>query len=55
MRSRALRQLIEPFDPSVIHYACKTDPALAAVIEAWDRLPKAVRAGIVAMVEAALN
>jgi hypothetical protein len=30
-----------------------TDPDLAAVIEAWDRLPAAVRAGIVAMVRAA--
>jgi len=27
---------------------------LTAVIEAWDRLPEAVRAGIVAMVKAAL-
>jgi hypothetical protein len=26
---------------------------LAAVIDAWDRLPEAVRAGIVAMVKAA--
>ena len=30
-----------------------TDPDLAAVIEAWPRLPKAVRAGLVAMVRAA--
>jgi hypothetical protein len=29
------------------------DPDLAAVIDAWDRLPEAVRAGIVAMVKAA--
>jgi hypothetical protein len=28
-------------------------PGLAAVIEAWDRLPEAIRAGIVAMVNAA--
>jgi len=28
-------------------------PDLAAVIEAWPRLPEAVRAGIVAMVKAA--
>ena len=32
---------------------CKMDPDLAAVIEAWDRLPEAIRAGIVAMVKAA--
>jgi hypothetical protein len=29
------------------------DPDLKAVVEAWDRLPEAVRAGIVAMVKAA--
>jgi hypothetical protein len=29
------------------------DADLAAVIEAWDRLPEAIRAGIVAMVKAA--
>jgi hypothetical protein len=33
--------------------AAQTDPDLAAVIDAWDRLPEAVRAGIVAMVKAA--
>jgi hypothetical protein len=31
----------------------QTDPGLTAVIDAWDRLPEAVRAGIVAMVKAA--
>jgi hypothetical protein len=29
------------------------DAELAAVVEAWDRLPEAIRAGIVAMVKAA--
>jgi hypothetical protein len=29
------------------------DPDLAILIEAWDRLPEAFRAGIVAMVKAA--
>jgi hypothetical protein len=33
--------------------AASDDPDLAAVIAAWDRLPEAVRAGIVAMVRAA--
>jgi hypothetical protein len=28
------------------------DPDLATVVNAWDRLPEAVRAGIVAMVKA---
>jgi hypothetical protein len=35
----------------LIHDTCQTDPDLATVIDAWDRLPEAVRAGIVAMVE----
>jgi hypothetical protein len=30
-----------------------TDPALKEVVAVWDRLPEAVRAGIVAMVKAA--
>jgi hypothetical protein len=30
------------------------DPALTVVIEAWDRLPEAIRAGILAMVKAAI-
>jgi hypothetical protein len=33
--------------------AASNDPDLAAVIDAWDRLPEAIRAGIVAMVKAA--
>jgi len=33
--------------------ALMDDPELAAVIDAWDRLPEAVRAGIVAMVKVA--
>jgi hypothetical protein len=33
----------------------QTEPDLAAVIDAWDRLPEAVRAGIVAMVKAAVR
>ncbi|HZW33277.1 MAG TPA: hypothetical protein VFF52_21345 [Isosphaeraceae bacterium] len=39
--------------PSLIHDNCQTDSDLAAVIDAWGRLPEAVRAGIVAMVKAA--
>jgi hypothetical protein len=31
---------------------CQTDPDLTTVVDAWDRLPEAVRAGIVAMVRA---
>jgi hypothetical protein len=31
----------------------QTEPDLATVVDAWDRLPEAVKAGIVAMVKAA--
>jgi len=31
--------------------ACQPDPELSAVVEAWDRLPEAVRARIVGRVE----
>ena len=45
-------------NPPVSHHiptdTCPSDPDLAAVVNAWDRLPEAVRAGIVAMVKAAL-
>jgi hypothetical protein len=37
----------------VIHDTRQTDPDLAVIIDAWDRLPEAVKAGIVAMVKAA--
>jgi len=43
--------------PSLAHHlptgSCRTNPELAIVIENWDTLPNAVRAGIVAMVKAA--
>ncbi len=42
--------------PSVSHPiptdTCKTDPDLAAVVDAWPTLPEAIRAGILAMVKA---
>jgi len=31
---------------------CQTDPGLAAVIDAWDRLPNAVGASILMLVKA---
>jgi len=31
---------------------CKTDPDLAAVVDAWPDLPEAVKTGILAMVKA---
>jgi hypothetical protein len=33
--------------------ACQIDPDLVAVIEAWNELPKAVRASIMMLVQAA--
>jgi hypothetical protein len=36
----------------LLHDTCQTDPDLATVVNARDRLPEAVRAGIVAMVKA---
>jgi len=35
--------------------AVTNDPALAAVVDAWPELPEALKAGIVAMVKAALG
>jgi hypothetical protein len=42
-----------PVDPPVIHDTCQNAPDLAAVMAAWPELPEAVRAGILAMVQAA--
>jgi hypothetical protein len=42
-----------PQPSTVVGGRTETDPDLAAVVAAWDRLPEAVRAGIVAMVRAA--
>jgi hypothetical protein len=39
--------------PKALPEAIPADPDLAAVIDAWDRLPAALKAGIVAMVKAA--
>jgi hypothetical protein len=39
--------------PTDICLTTPLDPDLAVVVDAWDRLPHAVRAGIVAMVQAA--
>jgi hypothetical protein len=39
--------------PDLRRDTCQTDPDLAAVVDAWDRLPEAVKAGIVAMIRAA--
>ena len=52
-----LRDVSLPDGPSeghdLAHDACQTDPDLALVHAASDRLPEAVRAGMVAMVKAA--
>jgi len=49
---------IRPYDepektlPTGLPIFSDNDPDLAAVVEAWDRLPEPIRAGIVAMVRA---
>jgi len=51
--------LTETPDPGSTKYATKTapdtlaDPALGAVVKAWPTLPEPVKAGILAMIEAA--
>jgi hypothetical protein len=44
-----------PVDPVLIHDNRQSDPDLdlAAVAEAWPKLPEAIKAGILAMVKAA--
>jgi hypothetical protein len=37
----------------LIHDVCQTDPELARIVDAWPTLPDALKAGILAMVEAA--
>ena len=37
---------------SCLAFLAEKMPDLAAVVEAWDRLPEAVKAGILAMVKA---
>jgi hypothetical protein len=39
----------------LLHDACQTDPELAWIVDAWPSLPEAIKAGILAMVEAASN
>ncbi len=48
-----LRIATPPVSHPIPTDTCQNDPDLTAVIEAWDRLPEAIRAGIVAMVKAA--
>ena len=42
-----------PTTPQTATHLLPEDADLAAVIEAWDRLPEAIKAGILAMVKAA--
>jgi hypothetical protein len=52
-KDKGLRQEIPPVATPLPCDTCQTDPDLAAIIDAWDRLPEAIRAGIMAMVRAA--
>jgi hypothetical protein len=51
--SNDLRQATPPVADHLPNDTCKTDPDLAAVVEAWPELPEALKAGIMAMVKAA--
>jgi hypothetical protein len=48
-----LRHEAEPLSHHFPTDIRQTDPDLATVVNAWDRLPEAVRAGVMAMVKAA--
>jgi hypothetical protein len=39
--------------PSLRHDTCQTDSEPARIVDAWPTLPEAIKAGIVAMVQAA--
>ena len=53
MSDNHLGQAPPPVADHLPNDTCKTDPDLAAVVEAWPDLPEALKAGIVAMVKAA--
>ena len=53
LKDKDLRQDIKAVSHHFPTDVMQMDAGLAAVIEAWDRLPDAVRAGIVAIVKAA--
>ena len=52
MPDKGLRNPPPSVGPHLATDTCQTYPDLATVVNAWDRLPEAVRAGIVAMVKA---
>jgi len=47
-----LRVSPETSPPYFPHDPCTADPELSAIVDAWPSLPEAVKAGIVAMVDA---
>jgi hypothetical protein len=49
-----LRQAPSSIAEHLPNDTCKTDPDLAAVIDAWPELPEAIKAGILAMIKAAV-
>ena len=52
-RDKDLRNEAPPVGHHLATDIRQTDPDLTTIVNAWHRLPEAVRAGIVAMVEAA--
>ena len=53
MPDNHLSQAPAPVADHLPNDTCRTDPDLAAVVEAWPDLPEALKAGILAMVKAA--
>jgi hypothetical protein len=51
--ANALRIVADPISHPIPTDTCQTDPDLAAVVNAWDGLPEAVRASILMLVKAA--
>jgi hypothetical protein len=43
----------EAIDPDLRRDTCQTDPDLAAVVDAWPRLPRPLRDAVLALVKSA--
>ena len=52
-RDSNLHQDATVVSPHIPTDTCRNDPDLTAVIESWDRLPEAIKAGMMAMVRTA--
>jgi hypothetical protein len=53
--SKGLRLVNPSVAAHLPHDTCQRDENLAQIVDAWPRLPDAIKAGIMAMVKAALG